>query len=113
MIELKQVKVFPLHNPNMVISNTDELSDMIGGTPIVVDFDNEKSHMVESKIIGMVTLYGDVNIIDGYIVADIVLYNDEYKDYVFKNYEVKGEFDRMTGLYEVERIACIEFGRSE
>jgi len=109
MIELKQVKVFPLHNPNMIISNVDELSDMIKGVCIIKDFDYENRQ--GEQIIGMISKDSQVKLEDRFLTADIII-QDEYKDYLFKNYQVQGEFED-DGLYRFDRIACIEFGRSE
>jgi hypothetical protein len=115
MIELKQVKVFPLHNPNIIISNKSELFDMVQSVPIVEYFDyDNKNWFEQARIIGMVAPNGSINVEDDCIVSDIYLYDETFKDYLFKNYEVNvDEISKKDRIFKIKKINAIEFGRIE
>ena len=101
IINLKQVKVVPLYNPNFEISNKDELQDLIGGIPVVKD-----DGIQSDKIIGWIYTNSKTKIENDYIFADISIL-EEYRDYVFSNYSCLLDGNKIL------RFSAIYFSKPE
>lgn len=111
---LKNVKICPLHNPNFIVSNKDELVDLLPSVPIVsyVDYvDGIGFDYLNMKLIGIIAPRSSMNIVDGYITSDIYI-EEEYKDYVFKNYQCTiKNISSKDRIFRIDRFDCIEFGK--
>lgn len=125
MIKVKQVKVLPLHSENFIISNKNDLIDMVQSVPIVVYDYEVKSHeeryklkkntFDDCKLIGVVASHSSINIKDDFIVSDIYI-QEEYKDYEFCNSEFT--INTITNnnnnrIISIKKLNAIEFREVE
>lgn len=121
MVKIKNVKALPMYSENFSIANKNDLVDMLRSIPIVLyDYDeNQEEYKGKesvfdfSKLIGAVAPHGNIGIEEGFLTADIYIF-EEYKDYVFKNCEfsIKTVYAETKSAV-VKGVNVIGFGKGE
>jgi hypothetical protein len=101
-LNLENVKVFDINNPNTKIANTkDQIIDMFNDKYVPICLYND-----DNKIIGFVK---NIQYVDevGIFYGNIFLYDDKYKDYYLVNYGISGNMENNALV--IDAIMNIDF----
>lgn len=100
IVELDNVKIIPINNPDVTILNKDSLINMIKKVPII---------NIENLLIGWV-IGSKLHMKNNMIISNIYI-EESCKDYEFCNYEYQSEINKDKSI-TIKKIQCIVFERS-
>jgi len=115
-ITVKDKKIFDMNNPNIWISSTySEIADKLKDIPVVINLVHDNVPQDDKSIvIGVITKV--TKAVNNEFFGTIFLYDEQYKDYEFLNYEVAVKSEaypnmEFKNVFKIKNILCVEFAK--